>query len=186
MNRNTRWALAIVGVLIVIVAGVVIGTGREETDATPTTQQRVDENSGADRSRGDAGATGSTTESGHAEHDHAGSGGAAPVPGGADGSGGAAPQNETGGAGVSGVVLSPVLIDGREPTIKVDKGQTVVLRARAERPATLHLHGYDKTLELTPGKIGRLRVRAAIDGEFEIAFHYHGSEVHIGKLRVSP
>lgn len=196
MSKNTRWALAIVGVLIVIVAGVVIGTGRENTDATPAQEHSGDvlTPTGEAGATGDGatgtGATGTAGsdqghgEDGQGEHE---SGGAAPQPSGSgDDSGGAAPRAETGGSMAEPNVVSPILVEGKQVTVKAKKGDTVMIRARSSKPATLHLHGYDKTIELTPNRVGRMRVNAKIDGEFEIAFHFHGSEVGIGKLRVSP
>lgn len=187
MSNRMRWALAGIGVLIIVGAGVLIGTGRDEA-ATPV---QLEQNQSEGREKAPAGASGATPAT-RPEAPTPASGGAAPAekqsptaPAGSN-SGGAAPAQESGGAAPVAGVISPVLTAGRPRTVRATKGEVVTLRARAEKAATLHVHGYDRTLRLEPGKVGSLRLRATIDGDFEIELHYTGSESSAGTLRVSP
>ncbi len=189
---NTRWALAIVGVAIIIGAAVVIGTGKDDTDATPV-QGTATEATGQTGKAGTTGSTGDsptekTSKSGGSK-DNSDSGGASPDDGSGNSgnqSGGAAPELESGGAKAMNGVITPVLTASNPRTVKVDKGEIVTIRARANQNATLHVHGYDKTVAIKAGAVGLIRLRATIDGEFAIEFHYSGSEAEAGTLRVSP
>lgn len=183
MSKNTRWALAIVGVLVIIVAAIVIGTGKDDTSTTPA-EPATEQPATHDQGHGATESTGQTA-GGESSHEHgsgATSGGASP----GDGSGGASPEEETGGAKAQTGVVSPVLTPSKPRTVTAEKGDLVVIRARADKPATLHVHGYDETLELAANKTGRIKFKATIDGEFAIEMHYAGSEAQVGTLRVSP
>lgn len=191
MSKNTRWALAIVGVAIIIVAAVVIGTGKDDTGAKQTPSETTPAVTGA-TGKADSGATGgggSTSNSG--SNDGSGgadSGGATPGAGGADNgdSGGASPQDENGAANAQGASLSPILVAGKTRTVVVDKGELVVIRGRSSSSGEMHLHGYDKEVTLEPGKIARIKIKATIDGEFPIEFHLPNGEAQVGTLRVNP
>lgn len=192
MSKNTRWALAIVGAAIIIVAAVVIGTGKDSTDATPThTHENTSPTptqgtgAGATTTTGTTGQTGSGGGSGGGDNGQ--SGGASPSDSGTnDNSGGAGPQEESGGAKAQIGVVSPVLTAASPRTVTVSKGKTVTIRAKSSKAATLHIHGYDKTVPLSPNRTGRISFKATIDGEFPIEFHYSGSEAEAGTLRVNP
>lgn len=180
MSKNTRLALAIVGVLVIVVAAVVIGSGNNDTTATPTTPSTHEPEHDSMESTA---ATGATAKSDHEMSGHGDqSSGAAP----AEGSGGASAQEETGGAQPDAAVLSPLLTPNSPKTVKAQKGDIVVIRARADKPATLHVHGYDKMIELEANETGRLKFKATIDGEFAIEMHYAGSASEVGTLRVTP
>jgi hypothetical protein len=189
LSKNTRWALALVGVVIIIVAAVAIGTGGDNSDATLSpdqTEHSTNHDSGDDSSGGITSSTGATGKSDDSSDDN--SGGAGPDTSTNDNSGGAGPgtdKSSSGGAGAT-VVVSPVLTTSGVKTVKVDKGETVTIRARSDKAGTLHVHGYNKMVELKPGQTGRVTFKANIDGEFEIELHYTGGETQVGVLRVSP
>lgn len=183
MSKNTRWALAVVGVAIIIVAAIVVGTGGDHTDATHSDH----ENTPAATTETGAtagGASGASGRSGQGSTGGSGSGGA--TAGAGNGSGGASPQNESGGAGAAGAVVSPIFEPGVIRTVKAEKGDVVVIRARAKQAGELHVHGYDKHIELVPGKTVRLTMRATFDGEFPIEFHFADAQQEAGTLRVNP
>lgn len=192
MSKNTRWALALVGVVIIIVAAVVIGTGGDKSDATLSTDHA--EHSQSENNNSDAGATGTTGSTGSSGSDQNSgsgnnSGGSGTSTDSDDNSGGAGPDTSGSGSGAaspSSVVVSPVLTASGSKTVKVDKGETVTIRARSGRASTLHIHGYNKMIELKPDKVGRVTFKASIDGEFEIELHNTDGEVQVGTLRVSP
>jgi hypothetical protein len=79
-----------------------------------------------------------------------------------------------------------VLVAGKTRTIKVDKGDTVVIRGKANVSGEMHLHGYDKEVPLQAGKVVTIRVKTNIDGEFPIEFHLPGGESQVGTLQVNP
>ncbi|MFD7154632.1 cupredoxin domain-containing protein [Kribbella sp. NPDC059898] len=68
-------------------------------------------------------------------------------------------------------------------TIKVKAGQTVLVTATSDAAEELHIHGYDKELELTPGKAASVKFTANMKGTFEVETHKSGKLV--AKLVVS-
>ena len=68
-------------------------------------------------------------------------------------------------------------------TIKVKAGQTVLVTATSDAEEELHIHGYDKELELTPGKPALVKFTANMKGTFEVETHKSGKLV--AKLVVS-
>jgi hypothetical protein len=68
-------------------------------------------------------------------------------------------------------------------TIKVKAGQTVLVKAVSDTDEELHIHGYDKELELTPGKPASVKFTANMKGTFEV--ETHKSAKLVAKLVVS-
>ena len=68
-------------------------------------------------------------------------------------------------------------------TIKVKAGQTVLVTATSDADEELHIHGYDKELELSPGKPASVKFTANMKGTFEVETHKSGKLV--AKLVVS-
>ncbi|MFI5729327.1 cupredoxin domain-containing protein [Kribbella sp. NPDC051587] len=68
-------------------------------------------------------------------------------------------------------------------TVKVKAGQTVLVTAVSDAAEELHIHGYDKELELTPGKTAQVTFKADMKGTFEVETHKSGKLV--AKLVVS-
>lgn len=174
MNKNTRWALAIAGVVVLIVAAVLISTKSDDTvqTQTPATESGQQQDAGA------------TDESGTQEHGDRDSDSA--DKGTSGDSGGAAPRKESGGGGVEADVISPVLSADNTATVRVKKGQTVQIRGRSAEAAEMHVHGYDNVVQMKPNKVGKLTFKAKNDGMFEIELHTAQSAVEIGTLRVDP
>jgi hypothetical protein len=189
LSKNTRWALALVGVVIIIVGAIVIGTGKDNTDAVKPSEPATVETGPTKETPATpaTGSTGSSDDNGSGTDDNSGSGGASPDDSGQ--SGGASPDDsgsDSGGAQAQIGVVSPVLTEGKTKTIVADKGETIVIRGRSSSGGEMHIHGYDKEVELEPGKIGRAKFKATIDGEFHIEFHLSSGEVQVGTLRVNP
>jgi hypothetical protein len=75
--------------------------------------------------------------------------------------------------------------DEMEPAeVAVDEGDQLTLRFTADRPVGLHLHGYDRELEVEPGEAAELSLEATLTGRFEIEDHETGEE--LGALVVNP
>lgn len=68
-------------------------------------------------------------------------------------------------------------------SIKVKAGQTVLITAVSDAADELHIHGYDKELELAPGKPTSVKFTANMKGTFEVETHESGKLV--AKLVVS-
>ena len=68
-------------------------------------------------------------------------------------------------------------------TVKVDSGQSVELTGISDSADSLHVHGYDKTLELEPSREASITFTADVKGVFEI--ETHETEKLVAKLVVS-
>ena len=68
--------------------------------------------------------------------------------------------------------------------ITVKSGDTVRLAVESNREDQLHVHGYDRYVDLRPGRTARVRFPARLEGVFEIESHTSGAEV--AELRVEP
>ena len=69
------------------------------------------------------------------------------------------------------------LVAGRLPsqreTIRVAKGDEVVLRWTSDRAIALHLHGYDIEAKVPAGGSATIRFQASIAGRFPVSEHAH-------------
>ncbi|MEU0095748.1 cupredoxin domain-containing protein [Kribbella sp. NPDC006257] len=85
------------------------------------------------------------------------------------------------------VVINVTVANGKVnpsgASIKVAAGQTVLVTAISDADEELHIHGYDKELELTPGKSASVKFTANMKGTFEVETHKSGKLV--AKLVVS-
>lgn len=82
-----------------------------------------------------------------------------------------------------------VQVRGGEPVggvkkITTRKGEVVRLTAVSNVADEVHVHGYDISRPVGPGKVARFRFEAAIEGVFEIELEGRG--VEIARLEVSP
>ncbi len=68
-------------------------------------------------------------------------------------------------------------------TVKAKTGQKVRITAVSDVSESLHVHGYDKMLELKPGKPAAVEFTADTKGSFEVETHESGKLVF--KLQVS-
>lgn len=57
----------------------------------------------------------------------------------------------------------------KRPTL--EKGEKVVLVVRADVGDEVHIHGYETTKALTPGKPARIPLTATLAGRFEVELH---------------
>ncbi|MFI6674901.1 hypothetical protein [Kribbella sp. NPDC050470] len=67
--------------------------------------------------------------------------------------------------------------------VKAKPGQTVRINAVSDVADSLHVHGYDKTLDLKPGKSGSVEFATFTKGIFEVETHETGKLLF--KLQVS-
>ena len=75
-------------------------------------------------------------------------------------------------------VYELALADGRvspeRTTLRVTKGDDVVLRWTSDRVVALHLHGYDIERRVPAGGSATMRFPASIAGRFPVSEHAHG------------
>ncbi len=78
----------------------------------------------------------------------------------------------------------PLLQAGEVTKLRVTEGETVSFRARSAQAEEIHVHGYDRYVDLPAGETVSESFKASITGIFEIELH--GSGELIGELRVDP
>ena len=62
-------------------------------------------------------------------------------------------------------------LTGGQDTIRVHQGDHVVLRWHSDRPAVLHLHGYEIETHVVPGAVAETRFEARAAGRFPVHVH---------------
>ena len=65
-------------------------------------------------------------------------------------------------------------IEGGASTLRVNRGDTVVLRWRTDEAVSLHVHGYDLKANLSPAAPASMRFEALVAGRFAITAHEFG------------
>jgi hypothetical protein len=77
------------------------------------------------------------------------------------------------------------LLPERQRTVRVQQGEEVILKWRADRAVVLHLHGYDIEAQVSSAAWVEMRFRANATGRFPIELH---SQTHstIAHLEVHP
>jgi len=78
----------------------------------------------------------------------------------------------------------PLLQAGKVTKLRFEEGETVRFRARSEQAEEIHVHGYDRYVDLPAGKTVTESFKASITGIFEVELH--GSGEQIAELRVDP
>lgn len=78
----------------------------------------------------------------------------------------------------------PLLTTGEVTKLRFTEGETVRFRARSEGAEEIHVHGYDRYVDLPAGKTVNVAFEAGITGIFEVELHGSGEE--IAQLRVDP
>jgi hypothetical protein len=78
----------------------------------------------------------------------------------------------------------PLLQAGKLTKLRFTEGETVRFRARSAEAEEIHVHGYDRYVDLPAGETVTESFKASITGIFEIELH--GSGEQIAELRVDP
>ena len=73
---------------------------------------------------------------------------------------------------------------GKARTVAVESGDTVRLAFRSDAAGEVHIHGYDRYVDLRAGRTVRSRFPAELEGIFEVEDHRSGAL--LAKLRVEP
>ena len=69
-------------------------------------------------------------------------------------------------------------------SLTVEKGEPVRFTVSADKPEEVHVHAYDISKDVRPGKPARFDFPASIEGIFEVELE--GASVQILKLTVNP
>ena len=59
-------------------------------------------------------------------------------------------------------------------SVRVSRGDTVVLRWSSDQRLALHLHGYDVETTVSPGTPAEMKIRARATGRFPVEIHGQG------------
>lgn len=62
--------------------------------------------------------------------------------------------------------------------IRVTQGDVVTLQWTADKPSTVHLHGYDIEKRVVPGAVTELKFTARATGRFQVHLHGSAAEAH--------
>lgn len=81
------------------------------------------------------------------------------------------------------VVKNRKLVSG-DSVLKVTQDDDVVIKITVDEDEELHLHGYDKSMDLEKGKQGTLSFVAKVTGRFP--FELEKSKTELGALEVQP
>jgi hypothetical protein len=73
---------------------------------------------------------------------------------------------------------------GEVRELRFDKGERVRFRVRSDVAEELHIHGYDRYVDVVPGRTATVSFPASIEGIFEVELH--GAGVPLASLRVEP
>jgi len=71
-------------------------------------------------------------------------------------------------------------VEGSAATIRVKRGETVLLRWRTDEAVLLHVHGYDLRANLSPSAPTSMRFEAGAAGRFAITAHEFGAAADPG------
>ena len=66
-------------------------------------------------------------------------------------------------------------VEGSASTVRVKRGETVLLRFRTDEAVALHVHGYDVQVNLSPASPDPIRFEAKVAGRFPITAHHFGA-----------
>jgi hypothetical protein len=66
-------------------------------------------------------------------------------------------------------------VEGSASTLRVQRGETVLLRFRTDEAVSLHVHGYDVQVKLFPASPDATRFEAKVAGRFAITAHEFGA-----------
>ena len=66
-------------------------------------------------------------------------------------------------------------VEGSISTIRVNRGETVLLRWRTDEAVSLHVHGYDLQANLSPASPTSVSFEAGVAGRFAITAHEFGA-----------
>jgi FtsP/CotA-like multicopper oxidase with cupredoxin domain len=161
VSRGQRLGLVVLAVAVAVAAFLVLGSDDD------------DEDGGGDRAASTVTETQTTTTGGRGAGEVPGIGSEAPGAGRGEPRIGATHLKFRGGKPVGGV-----------KRIAVQRGDRVRIDVTVDEPHEVHLHGYDISKDVKPGRPARFRFKADIEGIFEVEIE--DLHLKIAELRVEP
>jgi len=73
---------------------------------------------------------------------------------------------------------------GEPQTLEYERGETIRLRFRSDVAEEVHIHGFDRYVDVPAGGTKTERFEASLEGIFEV--ESHGSGELLAKLQISP
>lgn len=85
--------------------------------------------------------------------------------------------------------IPTLVVEGGRPRggsreLTFSRGERVRFRVRSDVAEELHIHGYDRYVDVVPGRTTSVSFPASIEGIFEVELH--GAGVQLASLRVEP
>ena len=160
MSRNGRIALIATAIVVAVLAFVIASPGNDDEGGEQAAQTTTQAETGG------AEATPAETEAGTET--------TPPEP----------PEPE-----VTRIRIRGGEVAGGAATITVKKGDVVRIVVAADAPDDIHLHGYDIEKPAAPGQPARFKLKADIEGSFEMESHVAedaGRDPLIARLNVEP
>jgi len=71
-------------------------------------------------------------------------------------------------------------VEGSASTIRVKRGETVLLRWRTDEAVSLHVHGYDMRASVSAAAPESMRFEASVAGRFPVTAHEFGAAADQG------
>ncbi len=161
MSRNQRIGLIVAALIVAVVGFVIASPGGDDDSGDQAAQTTPDTRTAT---------TGETPEATETEAEPA----EPPPP--------AEPE-------VTRIQIRGGVVEGGPPDITVTSGDVVRIVVTSDAPDDIHLHGYDVEKQAAPGRPARFRVKADIEGSFEIESHVAedaGREPLVARLNVEP
>ncbi len=81
------------------------------------------------------------------------------------------------------VIKDKKIVSGGE-TLKINEGDDVIFKVMSDEAGELHIHGYDRSLDLVKNQEVFITFTADLTGRFE--FELEQSKTHLGALEVQP
>jgi len=73
------------------------------------------------------------------------------------------------------------------PVLKATQGDALTIDITSDRPGTVEIHGYQKKVDVAPGRVSTLSFAASIAGRFPIDLHGRdGRHLDVTALEVQP
>jgi hypothetical protein len=107
-----------------------------------------------------------------------------PAPDEATGRGGTATQQAPPPPRVESVRIRDGRPVGNARTLKFERGDTIRLRFSSNAASEVHIHGFDKYVNVPAGGTARARFKANLEGVFEV--EDHGTAALLAKLEIRP
>lgn len=155
-SKTSRVALLVVAVAIAVAAFLVLRPGGEDEERATAPAGQSEADGAAERGGGAETASGERGESGSRPE-------------------AAVPEVEIRNGDVVGGVQE----------IEVKSGERIEFEVSSDAPDEIHVHGYEVTEEVEPGKPTRFSFSADAEGIYEVETHDIG-QVVIAELRVAP